>query len=417
MTMKYNHVMRTSCLAALICLSLSAVSWANGPAADSAKASDPAFSVSTVANPIPDEAIKDLEIVEDQGRWLVSDKALEQYGIREADHAKGTYWFRLPKAQNGSTAWQNENVQLTLPGRAVSGGRTINIRHVRRPLGISYVLGNGTTEKNELLPPSQPVHTVPELRQVQDAVPAAAKEGKMGTVLFWDPVMKEDASLPSLQTRQPVMSPCAFRLTESGVELRNPDFDMLASTYTSKGYVMWPLIDNNFNPKLTHQVLSNSRLQDTMVRQLVGYALLYDFKGYNIDFENVNYSDKDALTVFVAKLSQACHAYGIQLSMDVTPVPTGPWSMTGRPWLRISTTSWSWPMTSSAGPARQPALSLPIPGSNGLYRIRSISYRRRKSCWACRCTCACGMNPAMAAICRKTSTTGRLSSAHRRQRA
>ena len=107
MTMKYNHVMRTSCLAALICLSLSAVSWANGPAADSAKASDPAFNVPTVANPIPDEAIKDLEIVEDQGRWLVSDKALEQYGIREADHAKGTYWFRLPKAQNGSTAWQN----------------------------------------------------------------------------------------------------------------------------------------------------------------------------------------------------------------------------------------------------------------------------------------------------------------------
>ena len=39
MTMKYNHVMRTSCLAALICLSLSAVSLANGPVTDSAKAS------------------------------------------------------------------------------------------------------------------------------------------------------------------------------------------------------------------------------------------------------------------------------------------------------------------------------------------------------------------------------------------
>ena len=124
------------------------------------------------------------------------------------------------------------------------------------------------------------------------------------------------------------MSPCAFRLTESGIELRNPDFDMLASTYTSKGYAMWPLLDNNFNPKLTHQILSNSRLQDTMVRQLVGYALLYDFKGYNIDFENINYSDKDALTAFVAKISQACHAYGIKLSMDVTPLSDSPnWSL------------------------------------------------------------------------------------------
>lgn len=75
-------------------------------------------------------------------------------------------------------------------------------------------------------------------------------------------------------------------------------------------------------------MLGNSRLQDMMVRQLIGYALLYDFKGYNIDFENVNYSDKNALTAFVAKLSQACHAYGIQLSMDVTPVSDSPnWSL------------------------------------------------------------------------------------------
>ncbi len=327
--MKYNHVMRTSCLTALICLSLGTAVFANGPvAADSTKASDPAFSVPTVANPIPNETIKDLEIVEDQGRWLVSDKALERYGIRAADKAKGTYWFRLPKADNGSTAWQNENVQLTLPGRAVANGRTINIRHVRRPLGISYVLGNGTTEKNELLPPSQPVSAVPELRQVQGTAQPLGKEGKMGTVLFWDPVMQEDSSLPSLQTHQPVLSPCAFRLTESGVELRNPDFDMLAASYAEKGYAMWPLIDNNFNPKLTHQVLSSSRLQDTIVRQLIGYALLYEFKGYNIDFENIDYSDKDALTAFVTKLSAACHAYGIKLSMDVTPPSDSPnWSL------------------------------------------------------------------------------------------
>ena len=103
--MKYNHVMRTSCLAALICLSLSAVSLANGPVTDSAKASDPAFSVPVVSNPIPNEAIKDLEIVEDQGRWLVSDKALEQYGIREVDYVKGMYWFCLLKVWNGLMVW------------------------------------------------------------------------------------------------------------------------------------------------------------------------------------------------------------------------------------------------------------------------------------------------------------------------
>ena len=103
--MKYNRVIKTSCLTGLITLSLTAFSFAAAPD-DGAKATDPAFNVPTVANPIPDEVVKDLEIVEDQGRWLVSDKALSRYGIKEADKSKGTYWFRLPKAENGSTAWQ-----------------------------------------------------------------------------------------------------------------------------------------------------------------------------------------------------------------------------------------------------------------------------------------------------------------------
>ena len=326
--MKYNRVIKTSCLTGLITLSLTAFSFAAVPGDDSAKATDPAFNVPTVANPIPDEVVKDLEIVEDQGRWLVSDKALSRYGIKEADKSKGTYWFRLPKAENGSTAWQGAPVQLTLPGRAVSGGRTINIKNVRRPLGISYVLAENPTEKNSLLPPKQPVNTAPELRREGDRQPAVSKEGKMGLVLFWDPLMKEDPDLPELRTHQPIMSPTAFRLTKSGIELRNPDFDMLAETYAAKGYAMWPLVDNNFDPKVTHEILSDSRLQDTMVRQLIGYAILYDFKGYNIDFENINYSDKDKLTAFVRKISDAAHAYGLKLSMDVTPPSDSPnWSM------------------------------------------------------------------------------------------
>lgn len=325
--MKHNHVLQRSLLTALVCLSLSSFAFA-APAAEDTKASDPAFQVPTMSNPIPDAEIKDMEIVEDtQGRWLVSDKALEQFGIKAANKEKGTYYFRLPAAQNGSSRWQNETVELALPGRAVKGGRTINIKNVRRPLGISYILGNGTTEKNELLPPSQPINTAPVLKEVSPAPQLPAQTGKMGTVLFWDPLMDEGQSLPKLSTRQPVMSPCAFRLTEKGLEVRNPDLDMLNDSYKENGYAMWPLVDNDFNPKLTHQILANSRLQDTLVRQLIGYALLYDFKGYNLDFENVNYSDKEALTAFVKKISDGAHAYGLQLSMDVTPPSDSPnWS-------------------------------------------------------------------------------------------
>lgn len=36
--------------------------------------------------------------------------------------------------------------------------------------------------------------------------------------------------------------------------------------------------------------------------------------------DSINYADKDKLTAFVARLSRACRAYGLKLSMDVTPI-------------------------------------------------------------------------------------------------
>lgn len=302
---------------------------ADTASASASKMVDPAFSVPKVNNPIPDEVVNGMKIVEEKGRWLVSDKALEQYGIYRADEKEGTYWFRLPPASDGSSPWLNDYVALRLPGRDVRGGqRTINIRHVRRPLGIGYVLGE---TQNELYPPRKPTRVAPMLQQVKPdtTAPAAVqKQGKMGLVLFWDPKMDEEAPLPALQTAQPVMSPCAFRLSDTGVLLRNPDFDMLAETYASKGYAMWPLVDNNFDPDLTHRILQDERLQEQLIQELIGYALLYEFKGYNLDFENINYADRDGLTRFVAAVSKACHAYGLQVSMDVTPLSDSPnWSL------------------------------------------------------------------------------------------
>lgn len=339
--MTYTKWMRH--LGIAVCLSLSTTAWAAATtaptisvqdmvAASSAantanqdKEDDPAFAVPTVTSPIGKTEIHNLEIVDQDGRWLVSDKALAMYGVKPAKEAKGTYWFQLPKVPG--TMEPAKKVALQLPGEKADTGRTINIKHVRHPLGISYVL-NPTSM--ELLPPQTPVTDTLTLKPLAETTPAPAvtKKGKMGTVLFWDPVMNEQQSLPSLDTAQPVMSPCAFRLGKDGIELRNPDFDMLAESYAAKGYAMWPLVDNQFDPDLTHEILGNSKLQDQLIDELVGYALLYQFKGYNLDFENVRYADKDKLTAFVKKISDAVHAHGIQLSMDVTPVSDSPnWSL------------------------------------------------------------------------------------------
>lgn len=337
--MKHTSRLRTLCLASLLAVSLQVVVAASGGEAVSEQAvpdRGPWTAVPRAAVPAAAEHPASMAIREEEGRWLVSEKALQEYGLYKADAKKGTYWLRLPPAKDGSVLWKDRQAALRLPARQSDGETSLNIRRIYRTMGLSLTWEEG---KRELMRPVSPTRIAPALRSLEDSNRTAVstnadtkkekkknkknrkkKERKMGLVLFWDPLMQGDENLPSLDTAQPVMSPCAFRLTAQGVALRHDDFAMLADAYAAKGYAMWPLIDNNFDPVLTHAVLSDDKLQDTIIKELMGYALLYDFKGYNIDFENINYDDKDRLTAFVGRLSRACRAYGLKLSMDVTPI-------------------------------------------------------------------------------------------------
>lgn len=290
------------------------------------KGSDPVFAVPAVNNPIPAQEIKNLKIVETGGRWLVSSQSLSQYGIQEVVNKPGNFRFRLPEPQDTTVGklWENPNVELLLPGISGKNGYTVSIQHVRRPMGISYVLL--PTEK-ELQPPLTPVQAIPELK-AQTLPKPGNKKGKIDTVLLWDPKMPAVSDIPSLKAKLPVISPCAFRLTKEGMDLRNPDFDTLLASYRDKGYAIWPLVDNDFDPKLTHEFLANQNLQDEAIKKMVGYAILYGLNGYNLDFENVDYADKDKLTQFVGAICKACHAYGLTVSMDITALSDSPnWSM------------------------------------------------------------------------------------------
>ena len=337
--MKYTSRLRTLCLASLLTVSLQVVVAASGGENVPEQAvldRGPWTAVPRAAVPAAAEHPASMAIREEEGRWLVSEKALQEYGLYKADAKKGTYWLRLPPAKDGSVLWKDRQAALRLPARQSDGETSLNIRRIYRTMGLSLTWEEG---KRELMRPVSPTRLAPALRSLEDSNRTAVstnadtkkekkknkknrkkKERKMGLVLFWDPLMQGDENLPSLDTAQPVMSPCAFRLTAQGVALRHDDFAMLADAYAAKGYAMWPLIDNNFDPALTHAVLSDDKLQDRIIKELIGYALLYDFKGYNIDFENINYDDKDRLTAFVGRLSRACRAYGLKLSMDVTPI-------------------------------------------------------------------------------------------------
>ncbi|WP_432663426.1 glycosyl hydrolase family 18 protein [Wukongibacter baidiensis] len=118
-----------------------------------------------------------------------------------------------------------------------------------------------------------------------------------------------------------VVTPTWFSLDNEGVITNKADFDYVEEAH-EKGYKVWGLVDNSFDPKLTSEVINNDEMKDKVIAQIAFYASLYDLDGINIDFENVYYEDRDALTEFVEDLTHILKKQNLVVSIDVT-VPSG----------------------------------------------------------------------------------------------
>ncbi|AEE14023.1 glycoside hydrolase family 18 [Thermodesulfobium narugense DSM 14796] len=95
-----------------------------------------------------------------------------------------------------------------------------------------------------------------------------------------------------------------------------------------KGYKVWGLFNNRFNPDLTHKLLENKYSIENAINQIVMYAIVYHLDGVNIDFENFSDLDKTKFNYFVKKLSEKLKKTNILLSVDVTvPDNNSSWSL------------------------------------------------------------------------------------------
>lgn len=100
----------------------------------------------------------------------------------------------------------------------------------------------------------------------------------------------------------------------------------------SNKYEVWAMVQgiNNSTEKRDEfsKWINDYKKRESMIDQLVGYVKHYNLDGINIDFENINQSDKDAVSRFIIELKPALQSIGATLSVDVT-VPDGAptWSL------------------------------------------------------------------------------------------
>jgi spore germination protein YaaH len=213
-----------------------------------------------------------------------------------------------------------DKVILSFPAIQLNNQPFLDIANLDSLLGIGIEFdynGNLILERN-----SKTVGLFPVSAVAVKGIPT----GKIN--LAWDvrastQELSHEATVAGLN----VLSPTWFAITEPSGLLSSKADKRYVEQAHNKGYKVWALITNNFDPDLTHKILSDDTAQNQVIDQLLIYASYYNFDGINLDFENIYDYDKNNLSSFVEKISTALKQQNLVVSVDLTvPANVANWS-------------------------------------------------------------------------------------------
>lgn len=79
--------------------------------------------------------------------------------------------------------------------------------------------------------------------------------------------------------------------------------------------VMPLVVNSKFNQTIIHNLLISKKDQDAVIKGLVYLAKKNNYIGWQFDFENISYLDRDLYSVFIEKTAQVLHENGLILSV------------------------------------------------------------------------------------------------------
>lgn len=129
-----------------------------------------------------------------------------------------------------------------------------------------------------------------------------------------------------------VVSPSFFSLIKNGDGKLNANVGTNGINYINwakqNNCKVWAMVSNNSYKDTTSKILNSYTLRTNLINNIVYVANTYNLDGINIDFENMNESDKHMFSRFIIELAPKLKEAGKTLSVDVTAPDGGEtWSM------------------------------------------------------------------------------------------
>lgn len=236
-------------------------------------------------------------MLDKEGDIISLGKALPDKGavLRSAPSIREPYLLNVPSGET-VTLWEERD------GWYLAQNKDGHIGYIQK----REIQSNGTEQ-------------VPELPEEKPFIPWKVMGQKIN--MTWEAVYQRKID-PATIGEMPgvnVVSPTWFELVDGNGGIKGKADPAYVKWAHDRGYQVWGLFSNGFEPDQTTEALSTVEKRFSMIQQLLAFAELYQLQGINVDFENVYTKDKENLVQFVREMTPLMHEQGLVVSIDVTP--------------------------------------------------------------------------------------------------
>lgn len=146
--------------------------------------------------------------------------------------------------------------------------------------------------------------------------------------LTWEAVYTKNPSTDKIPHMPGVnvVSPTWFELANESGDIKNLGSLSYVNWAKGKGYQVWGLFSNAFDPDLTYKAFKDFETRQKMIHELLHYSQMYHLDGINVDIENVNPEHGPLVTQFIREATPYFHEAGLIVSMDITFIAGGNYS-------------------------------------------------------------------------------------------
>ena len=159
------------------------------------------------------------------------------------------------------------------------------------------------------------------VQRAEVSIPATLTQVVPGRMVQMYYVNTDDghASLFAHLNQIDVLSPAWYDANADGSITGYARRDVIDAAHAS-GVAIVPLIVNKgVDPGVGHAILADPGRRATLARNLVNEAKTYGYAGFQLDFEQIPWTDRDLLTALVQDCAAAFHPAGLNLSIAVIP--------------------------------------------------------------------------------------------------